>query len=47
MRRILALAVSLVVAGAQAAGSPESTIWGDSYRGNFESDFDENAKSWK
>ncbi len=48
MRRIFAIAAaSLFVASVHGAGSPESWIWGDSYRGNFESDFDENTKSWQ
>lgn len=47
MHRYLALAAILLVTSAHGAGSPESWIWGDSYRGNFESDFDENTKAWK
>jgi hypothetical protein len=47
MRHLLALAAALLVASAHGAGSPESWIWGDSYRGNFEQDFDENTKAWQ
>ncbi len=34
--------------GAHALADPNAFIWGDSHQlGNFESDFDENAKAWK
>lgn len=38
----------LCLCNAQAQANSEATVWGDSYGlGNFESDFDENAKAWK
>lgn len=47
MRRTLAFATLFLIGAAHAAGSPESWIWGDSYRGNFEYGFDDNAKAWQ
>ncbi len=46
MRRFPALLAAFLVLPVHAAGSPESSIWGDSYRA-FESDFDENVKAWQ
>ena len=47
MRRVSALIAAFLISPAFAAGGSEATVWGDSYRGNFEFDFDENAKAWK
>lgn len=46
LRTLLTLLCGLMAAPVLA--NREATVWGDSYGlGNFESDFDENAKTWK
>lgn len=42
------IALLLCLWGTQAHADSQATVWGDSYRmGNFEYDFDENAKTWQ
>lgn len=44
----LCLALLLLWLATPALANRDATVWGDSYGlGNFENDFDENAKSWQ
>ena len=46
MRRLYFLLAAALIQPVPAISSSEALIWGDSYRA-FESEFDENAKSWQ
>ena len=46
MRNLAVLLLALL--SLPALADSQATVWGDSYKlGNFESDFDENAKTWQ